>query len=250
MPRSEHMHGAIERLRSALASLDVSHLEPVLADDVRFGSCVGRPQVVEYLSRIVGGGVAVDLAGLEVHPDRAIVKLELHGADPGSLPFGRAPFAVVFIQNDQVIELQVAEDREQALAAVPSPLPPPRPRARTTLNALAAVLPVRDLAMALEHYRRLGFSVSAYPGGGYGYAKRDGMSLHLSFVQGLNPATTTSAVYLYVDDADLLYAEWRSAGVSGQFFEPHDTEYRLREGAHMDLDGNLIRFGSPIGNSD
>jgi MerR family mercuric resistance operon transcriptional regulator len=40
--------------------------------------------------------------------------------------------------------------------------------------------------------------------------------------------------------ADLLALE------SGQFFEPHDTEYGLREGAHVDRDGNLIRFGSAI----
>jgi hypothetical protein len=49
---------------------------------------------------------------------------------------------------------------------------------------------------------------------------------------------------VYVDDAETLYAEWRSSGASGRFFEPHDTEYGLREGAHVDLDGNLLRFGS------
>jgi hypothetical protein len=47
-----------------------------------------------------------------------------------------------------------------------------------------------------------------------------------------------------------LYGEivkrWRSAGVSGQFFEPRDTDYGLREGAHVDRDGNLIRFGSRL----
>jgi uncharacterized glyoxalase superfamily protein PhnB len=53
-------------------------------------------------------------------------------------------------------------------------------------------------------------------------------------------------VYLYVEDADALYAEWRAAGVQGQFFEPHDTEYGLREGAHIDRDGNLLKFGSRL----
>ena len=241
------MHSAIEQLHSALASLDLSLLEPLLADDVRFGSCVGRPPVVEHLSRIFSGGVGVELGETEVHPDRVIVSVELLSPDPERLPFGRqSHVAVFFMRNDQVIELQVVEDRVQALAAVLRPLPPSRPLTRTTLNSFAAVLPVRDLAAALEHYGRLGFSVRAYHGGGYGYAERDGLNLHLSVVANLNPATTTSAVYLYVDDADLLYAEWRSAGVSGQFFEPHDTEYGLREGAHVDRDGNLIRFGSPL----
>jgi hypothetical protein len=106
------------------------------------------------------------------------------------------------------------------------------------------VLPIGDLSRALEHYRLLGFTVSAYSGGEYGYAERDGLDLHFRVISDLEPTRTTSAVYLYVDHADALFAEWRSAGVSGQFFEPHDTEYGLREGGHIDLDGNLLRFGS------
>jgi hypothetical protein len=241
------MESTIEQLHSALATRDFSLLEPMLANDVRFGSCVGRPQVVEYLSRKFSGGIAVEFAEIEAHPDRLIARLELTSPEPGQFPFGQQThFAVLFMHDGQIIELQVAEDHDHALAAVPSPLPPPRPNERTTLNAMATVLPVRDLALALEHYRRLGFSVRAYQGGGYGYAERDGLNLHLNVVPSLNSATTTSAVYLYVDDADLLYAEWRSAGVSGQVFEPHDTEYGLREGAHVDRDGNLIRFGSKL----
>ncbi len=241
------MENIIEQLRSAFATRDFSILEPMLANDVRFGSCVGRPQVVEHLSRILSVGVAVELAEITVHSDRLIARLELTSPEPAQFAFGqRTQFAVLFMHNDQIIELQVAEDRDHALTAVPSPLPPPRPDKRTTLNAMAAVLPVRDLAMALEHYRGLGFSVRAYQGGGYGYAERDRVNLHLNVVPNLNSATTTSAVYLYVADADLLYAEWRSAGVSGQFFEPHDSEYGLREGAHVDRDGNLIRFGSKL----
>lgn len=62
----------------------------------------------------------------------------------------------------------------------------------------------------------------------------------------LDPMLTTSAIYFYVNDADALFAEWRASGVSGQFHEPQNTEYGLREGAHVDLDGNLLRFGSPV----
>jgi hypothetical protein len=52
-------------------------------------------------------------------------------------------------------------------------------------------------------------------------------------------------LYVYVEDADLLYAEWRTSGVSGQFFKPHDTPYGLRKGAHVDRDGNLLRSVQP-----
>ncbi len=248
MTQPRETGSAIERLRSALATLDFTTLAPVLADDVQFASCVGRLQVIEYLGRSFGRGVTVERVEIEEHPDRLITMLELSPAEsPEQLPLGRARhFAIAFMRDNQLVELQVADDRDQALGAVRTPLPPPRPQTPTTLNAFAVVLPVRDLATALEHYERLGFSVRAYPGGGYGYAERDGVNLHLNVVPSLSPATTRSAIYLYVADADLLFAEWRSAGVSGQFFEPQDTGYGLREGAHIDRDGNLIRFGSPL----
>jgi hypothetical protein len=55
-----------------------------------------------------------------------------------------------------------------------------------------------------------------------------------------------SAVYLYVEDADILYRERSSAGIHGRVVEPRDTGYGLREGACLDRDANLIRFGSGI----
>lgn len=117
----------------------------------------------------------------------------------------------------------------------------------TKLNGIAPVLPVRNLAAALEHYRRLGFEVSAYAGADfYGYATRDEVSLHLALVHDLDPATSNVAIYLYIDDADGLAAEWAAAGVGGRTNTPEDTEYGLREGAHIDPDGNVIRFGSPL----
>jgi hypothetical protein len=247
MTQPHETDNIIERLRSALATRDFTILEPVLAEDVQFASCVGRPQVVAYLARVFSRGITIDSAGIERHPDRLIAVLELQSPkseEPRLSP--QRQFAIAFFSGGLISELQVTADRGGALAAEVSPPPPARLLTRTRLSALAPVLPVRDLAIALGHYSRLGFSVRAYEGGGYGYAERDGLNLHLAVVAGLDPATTTSAVYVYVDDADLLHAEWRSSGVSGQFFAPHDTEYGLREGAHVDRDGNLIRFGSRL----
>ena len=75
---------------------------------------------------------------------------------------------------------------------------------------------------------------------------RDGVEFHLAQVNDLKPKRNMSAVYLYVDDADALYAEWSEAGIDGHFHEPRDTTYGLREGACLDRDANLIRFGSPL----
>ena len=52
--------------------------------------------------------------------------------------------------------------------------------------------------------------------------------------------------YLYVHDADALYEEWSRPGIGGETLPVCSTPYKLREGAHVDPDGNLIRFGSPM----
>ncbi|HET9168338.1 MAG TPA: VOC family protein, partial [Actinospica sp.] len=48
-----------------------------------------------------------------------------------------------------------------------------------TANQVSPILPVRDLAAALDFYRRLGFTVRAYHGGGYAFALRDDVEIHL-----------------------------------------------------------------------
>ncbi len=120
------------------------------------------------------------------------------------------------------------------------------PMARTTLRRIAPVFVTTDLTRALRHYERLGFLVEAYDGADeYGYACRDGIEIHIARVQHLDCRTTTSCAYLWIDDADALYAKWAAAGVEGRLHPPAPTAYGLSEGAHIDPDGNLIRSGSP-----
>ena len=112
----------------------------------------------------------------------------------------------------------------------------------TRLQRVAPIFAVRDLEAALSYYQRLGFSTRPYVGGGYGFATRDDIEIHL----GLVPADDfrVSAAYLWVDDADELADAWRDAGA--EVHGPQDTEWGQHEGAHVDPDGNVIRFGSPI----
>ncbi|OHV60576.1 hypothetical protein BCD48_05425 [Pseudofrankia sp. BMG5.36] len=112
-----------------------------------------------------------------------------------------------------------------------------------SLKRIAPIFPVRDLATTLAHYQRLGFTTRRYEGGGYGYATRDGVEIHLGVVTDHHPEFRGSA-YLFVDDADDLAAEWRSAGV--EIHSPEDTDWGQREGAVIDPEGNVLRFGSPI----
>ncbi|EWY36122.1 hypothetical protein N825_29645 [Skermanella stibiiresistens SB22] len=116
---------------------------------------------------------------------------------------------------------------------------------------VAPVLAVRNVAVALAHYRRLGFEGAAHGEAGaedpdYGFLAWGSVTLHLARVPDLDPTTSTSACYLYVGDADALHAAWRVAGVEGRLMAPQDTPYGLREFAYLDPDNNLLRVGSPL----
>jgi len=115
-----------------------------------------------------------------------------------------------------------------------------------TIMRAAAILPVQDLGASLAQYQRLGFETREYGGGGhgYGYVTRDGVEIHLGVTPKTSPAGAKHSVYLWVDDADALAEAWRAAGA--EVHAPEDTEWGQHEGALVDLDGNVLRFGSPI----
>ncbi len=113
-----------------------------------------------------------------------------------------------------------------------------------TIKRAAPILPVRDLRSSLAHYRRLGFETREYEGGGYGYARRDGIEIHVGVAPDIGSAGGKHSVYLWVDDADALAQEWQAAGA--EVYAPEDTEWGQHEGALVDLDGNVLRFGSPL----
>jgi Ser/Thr protein kinase RdoA (MazF antagonist) len=118
----------------------------------------------------------------------------------------------------------------------------------TRLTQFAPIFPVADLRRALAHYESLGFETLAYEGGDeYGFAERDGVGLHLAASTDTHhPHAERGTAYLYVENADALYEEWGRPGIAGTTRPPGDTPYKLREGSHVDPDGNLIRFGSSL----
>lgn len=79
-------------------------------------------------------------------------------------------------------------------------------------------------------------------------ASRDGVEIHLGVPSGNRHTNSPCSAYLFVDDADDLAAEWRSAAAG--LHPPEDTDWGQHEGALVDFDGNVIRFGSPIQKSD
>ena len=64
----------------------------------------------------------------------------------------------------------------------------------------------------------------------YGFADRGSASIHLSEWAEHDPLRTAASVYLYVSDADALYAERKALeNLEGRLIPPHDRPYGLRE---------------------
>jgi hypothetical protein len=116
------------------------------------------------------------------------------------------------------------------------------------------ILPSRDLRETLAFYERVGFENRGAPPEEWDYliVGRGGIVLHFYAAPDTDPLTTDAGCYVYADDADALYAEWRHAGIEydpatgSRLQAPVDTEYRMREFALVDPSGNLVRVGSPI----
>ncbi len=115
-------------------------------------------------------------------------------------------------------------------------------------RSVAPVFSTTDVARWLEHYRGLGFAVEAHDEE-YGFASLGPVELHVSRNPNHHPHTTTGCAYLDVDNADVVWQQWSTAP-GGKDIEPVDTDYGTREGAHIDPDGNLLRYGSTAAHSE
>jgi catechol 2,3-dioxygenase-like lactoylglutathione lyase family enzyme len=103
------------------------------------------------------------------------------------------------------------------------------------------VFSVRDVARAIDHYERLGFTTTRHDDG-YAFATWGNLTVHLARDEHPD-AHKTSVLYVHVDDAGEVAARWRGAGLEVE--EPENQDYGKREGRHIDPDGNVIRFGGP-----
>jgi predicted enzyme related to lactoylglutathione lyase len=108
-----------------------------------------------------------------------------------------------------------------------------------SILSVAPILPTTDMARMQAHYEALGFTVKIHHGG-YGTAARDGFNVHFGLRERVDEP---GALYFGVSDVDALHAEWVAAGV-GETGDVFDPGFGVREAAHTDPDGNIIRFGS------
>jgi uncharacterized glyoxalase superfamily protein PhnB len=123
-----------------------------------------------------------------------------------------------------------------------------------TLLGLAPVLIVPEVREALDYYRdKLGFDVETWEPAPatYGYARRDGYSIHLA--QG-EPARPNSEVvqpdlfdvYIGVDDVNAIYEELQGRGAD-LLHEPIERPWAMREIRVQDPFGYILAFGQQMG---
>lgn len=108
------------------------------------------------------------------------------------------------------------------------------------------IFPVTDMDRAVTHYKALSFTVTTFDGH-YSFAIWPGTgSIHLSLVDAAkyDGKTMAGSAYMYVEDSRALAQKWKQALPDADTRDVVETQYGLDEGAHLDPDNNLIRFGS------
>ena len=121
------------------------------------------------------------------------------------------------------------------------------------MESSVPILPSRDLQETLAFYEAFGFENRGATPDEWDYLiiGRDGIWLHFISMPDLDPLRTVSSCYLYVDDADAVYAAWSAvvvpdAATGSRLEPPVTTDHRMREFAVVDPSGNLLRVGAPI----
>ncbi|MFY0407819.1 bleomycin resistance protein [Solicola sp. PLA-1-18] len=121
------------------------------------------------------------------------------------------------------------------------------------MESSVPILPSRDLDETLAFYEALGFESRGAPPEQWGYVivARGDLWLHFFSMPDVDPLSTASSCYLYVDDVDALHDAWARVVVpdpaTGSRITPVvATDYRMREFGVVDRSGNLLRVGAEV----
>lgn len=157
-----------EALREAVRRDDLSVVERLLADDVRWygtgpGGCYSREQVLAKLRAQLELGARPLLEDVRGHGDRAVIQVALSSEADDVEHKSRIWLALTVDGEGRIAELQdyssrTAVDRDLALRARgPAAVGAESPRAPTT--GLVPFVQVADVARSIDFYRLLGLEV-------------------------------------------------------------------------------------------
>jgi catechol 2,3-dioxygenase-like lactoylglutathione lyase family enzyme len=114
------------------------------------------------------------------------------------------------------------------------------------VNRALPLLASRDLQATLAFYRGLGFTSKGAPPEEWDYLiiEHDGCELH--FVGPLLGERGSGTCFVYADDIDAVYEQWKASAEGLARFTPlAHTNYGMRAFTMFDPDGNEIRVGWP-----
>jgi uncharacterized glyoxalase superfamily protein PhnB len=131
--------------------------------------------------------------------------------------------------------------------------PPSSAAPAKQILGIAPYFLVRDVVKAAEYYRdALGFGYTQFWGepACFCMPQRDGLTIMLSQASDASVVRPNSKVraetwdaYVWVKDADALYAEVKARGAIIAY-DPHLQDYGNREFGVLDCDGYVLAFGS------
>ena len=103
----------------------------------------------------------------------------------------------------------------------------------------------RNIDESAAFYRRAGFDVHPYEGGGFAFVERDDESVFdLDLIEGLDPDQNHAGCYLVDRDVDDWHSELSSSGLPVTTIE--DQPWGMHEFTLTDPSGNSIRIGRTI----
>ncbi len=242
---------------------------PITAPVMRFIGVSDSARSVRFYRDVLGFEIRDDSGTVEAVCGPARIRFGAHDYAPNDWETPRPPgSAILFFQNGDVaafhaairlrggapselekvnwIKMQMFEIRDpdghilwfgQSYDVPCSPAQAPMMR-----KALPEV-PFDDVAAAVAYYRDvLGFHIN-YQQDDLGVMDRDEITVLL--IARTTRHTGIGSLYVYVEDADALYAELRAKGANLQG-EPVSQPWGLRQFRVIDIEGNSITFGQPF----
>lgn len=108
------------------------------------------------------------------------------------------------------------------------------------------ILPSRDLDKSCIFYRGLGFDCR-FAGDNYLIATFEGVELHFTLYQNIEPETNEYRCYIRTDNVEYLFNKMKAAGLPSdgipRLTHIENKPWGMREYAVIDLDGTLISIG-------
>jgi len=118
-------------------------------------------------------------------------------------------------------------------------------------ECVAPVLPMRDIDATSRFYEALGFTRQRRYARDYLVVASGWMELHFFHHPDCDPLTSHAGAFIRVGDVDAVTAGFE-AHVPGdprgtpRFLPPQPKPWGMRQAVLVDVDGNLVQFGTPI----